>query len=48
MTHLFEAAVPHVAQNHVVHDVDPHQHARRHQPPRQLHIVGLGLGSPEG
>ena len=39
LPHLLEAPVPHVAQNDVIHHVDPHQHPRRGQPPRQLHIV---------
>ena len=30
---LPEAVIPHVRQDHVIDHVDPHQHARRHQPP---------------
>ena len=41
---LLEAPVPRVAQDHVIHDVDPDQRAGRRQPPRQLHIVGTRRG----
>ena len=44
VTRLLQAAVPHVAENDVIDHVDAHQDPRRHQPPRQLHIVRTRMG----
>ena len=36
---FLQAAVPDVAEDDVIDHVDPHQHARRNQPLRQLDVV---------
>ena len=43
-SHLLEAGVPRIAQDDVIHQIDSHQHARRCQPPCQLHIVWARAG----
>ena len=47
-THLFEAAVPHVAQDDVIHHVDAHQRPAAASRRVRSTSSGLGLGSPEG
>src|SRR5919106_1931518 len=37
---LFQAAVPHVRQDHMIDDIDAHQHTRGHETPCELHILG--------